>query len=753
MPQTNNNDPSLSRRQFLIGSVSASLLMAFAPVAAIGADAQQALAAKKFSPTVWFEINPKGEVLINIARAEMGQHIGTSLARIVADELGADWEKVSIKHVDSDPKWGYMVTGGSWSVFQSFKPMSQAGAAGRLALIDAGAALLGKPAAKCEAVNGQVVCGNHFVSFGDIVKKGHFNRIFSAEEIAALPIKPASQRRFIGKQTMALDIVAKTDGSAKYGIDTKIEGMVYARPLIPPTRYGSSVKKVDDKAARQIAGYLGYEILNDPSATLQGWVTVIATSYNVAIKAADALTVSYQAGPTAGVSEGQIQQQGEKLVRDKNAGYLIIDDGDTSKADAAATTRLEARYRTASVIHFQLEPVNATVEYKDGIWHIHSGNQWQSLTLPLVAKALGVTDDKVIMHQYYLGGGFGRRLYGDYIIPAALTAKAIGKPVKLVFTRPDDSRFSQPRSPSVQLFNASLDSNQQISGIEHALTAGWPSKTMAPAFMPQSLDKKGHFDPFSTNGADHWYSLESHRVRVINNDLAQRTFQPGWLRSVGPGWIGWGVESFMDEVAHAAGKDPLEFRLGLLDGKGKQAGKSDHDSGGAKRLANVLKRLKTQVQWGKTLAKNEGLGVAVCTGQERNMPTWIACAAHVHVNPDSGKVTVKKLSLTVDCGTVVHPDGALAQLEGSVLWGVSLALHESNSFKDGQVTATNLDTYTPLRMVDVPELEIQFVPSDVPPVGLGEPGVIVVAPAIGNAIFKATGVRVRDLPIRPEAIV
>lgn len=746
-------DPS--RRDFLIGSVGASVLMGFGMLgsSATRSSAQTTLSAKSFAPTVWFEIDHQGNVAVNVAKAEMGQHIGTALARIVADELGADWDRVSIEHVDTDPKWGYMVTGGSWSVFHSFEHLSQAGAAGRIALREAGAALLGAAENDCVVADGRVASGARSVSFGEIVRRGKLDRRFSAEELASLPIKKSSDRRLIGKDSRALDIPAKTNGTARYGIDVELEGMVYARPVVPPTRYGNRVKGVDDAAARQVDGYLGYEILDDPSETCQGWVAVLADTYYAAIKAADALEVTYHLSPAVKVTEAMIQQRGEELVRDRARGLRFVDEGDTDRARESAASTVTALYRTATALHFQLEPLNATVERKGDTWHIHTGNQWQSLTLPPVAKALGVGEDKVVMHQYFLGGGFGRRLFGDYAVPAALTAKAVGKPVKMVFTRPDDARFDQPRSPSVQLLEASFDRSRNLSGIEHAHTAGWPTAAMAPGFMVDSVDQTGKIDLFASSGSDHWYTLPNHRVRAIENELAQQTFLSGWLRAVGPGWIGWGVESFIDEVAHEMAKDPLDFRLELLDGKGKNAGRAPESVGGARRLAHVLTRIKARSGWGKRLPKNEGMGVAVCAGQERTMPTWIACVAHVQVDPGSGVVTVKKIHLTVDAGTIVHPDGALAQLEGSVLWGVSLALHESTELVAGQVAATNLHRYTPLRMSDLPELDIELVESDAFPVGLGEPGVIAVAPAIGNAIYQAVGVRLRDLPIRPAAVL
>lgn len=743
-----------SRRNFLIGTVGTGLVMAFAPVmtAYSSESAATALNKKLFSPTVWFEIDQSGSILINISRAEMGQHVGTAIARIVADELGADWDKVSIKHVDTDPKWGYMVTGGSWSVWQSYLPMSQAGAAGRTVLIEAAAKLLKVQTSDCKAQNSHVVCGDKSISFADIISQGSIDRTFSAEELALFTPKDPKARQLVAKPSNALDIPAKTTGTANYGIDVEIPGMIYARPLIPPTRYGSKVLKVNDSKATKVKGYLGYEILQDPSNILQGWVSVLADTYYGAVQAAQAMNVEYQAGETANVSEQDLIDEGEKLVADKTSGGRFVDHGDIDKASTEAKKSIDATYRTSSVLHFALEPVNAVVEFKDGICHVHTGNQWQSLFLPVVAKSVGLTDDQVIIHQYYLGGGFGRRLAGDYMIPAALTAKAVGKPVKLVFTREDDSRFDCIRSPSVQHFAAYWDGDNALQGIDHAAAAGWPTLTMAPGFMPDSVDKKTKVDSFSISGADHWYSLNNHRVRAINNTLAQKTFVPGWLRAVGPGWIAWGVESFMDEVAHAQNTDPVDFRLNLLDAKGKNAGTAPVAVGGAKRLAHVLSEIKMKSGWGKTLPKNEGLGIAIAAGQERNMPTWSACVAHVRVDPKTGEVKVLKLSSVMDCGTVVHPDGALAQTEGAMLWGLSLALHEGTAIQDGQVADTNLNSYTPLRMTDVPELDISFVENTEIPTGLGEPGLIAVAPAIGNAIFNAVGARVRNLPITAKAV-
>ncbi|HKM70546.1 MAG TPA: molybdopterin cofactor-binding domain-containing protein, partial [Stellaceae bacterium] len=405
---------------------------------------------------------------------------------------------------------------------------------------------------------------------------------------------------------------------------------------------------------------------------------------------------------------------------------------------------------TSSVLHVQLEPVNALAFEKDGIFEIHTGNQWQSLILPVLSKALGLPQERIVLRTYYLG--FGRRLNGDYAVPAALAAKALGKPVKMVLTRPDDMRFDSFRSPSIQTLRMAFGDDGKVTAMEHHASAGWPTLVMAEGFMAKGLDQKP-YDQFAISGADHWYDVGAQRVRALSNDVANRAFRPGWLRSVGPGWTNWAVESFIDEAAHAVGADPVAFRVGMLNGKGRNAGSSPNSVGGARRQAAVVQRVAQKAGWGATVPKDTGLGIATTFGQERNMPTCIACVARVAVDRGSGVVRVEKLTIVVDAGTVVDPDGALAQIEGGALWGLSMALYEGSEFVRGQVKDLNLDTYGPLRIGDVPEIDIEFVNSTEVPVGLGEPGTTVVGPAIGNAIFAAVGIRLRHLPIRPAMVL
>jgi CO/xanthine dehydrogenase Mo-binding subunit len=739
-----------SRRGFLITMMGTGVMLGY-PRSSLAAEPPRTVG-ELFEPTIWYGIDPHGTVTINIIRSEMGQHVGTALGRIVAEELEADWNKVKIVTVDSDSKWGTMLTGGSYSVWQSFPILSRAGAAGRIALVEEGARMLGVSARICTARAGAVHAGGRSILYGDIVARGDLRRTFTSQELEHISLKTPGQRRLIGRDTLAADVPSKINGKGVYGLDARVEGMVYARPKIPPTRYDSRVVSIDDSAAKRVPGYLRSLALEDPSGTVPGWVMVFGESFVAANRAADLVMVTWRSGKAAAISERDIQNRAAELIADRNSGSLVVDDPGVDAALATAKRKIERTYTTGTVMHFALEPVNALAFEKDGIFEIHTGNQWQTLILPVLAKALGRSQDKIVLRSYLIGGGFGRRLDGDYAVPAALAAKAIGKPVKMICTRPDDMRFDCPRSPSTQLLRMAWGSDGRVTAMDHHAAAGWPTAVMAPSFMMKGTNGVP-YDPFSISGADHWYTVGAQRVRALRNDLAERTFRPGYLRSVGAGWTNWGVESFMDEAALAAGVDPVEFRLRMLDGAGRNAGSSPSSVAGAHRQAAVLTRLAQKAGWGKLMPKDVGLGVATTFGQERAMPTWLACAARVRVDRSNGHVAVEKLTIVIDAGTIIHPNSAEAQVESALLWGLGMALHEGSEFVNGQPKDTNLDTYRVLRMADVPEIEVEFLSSTEAPVGLGEPATTGVAPAIGNAIFAACGARVRHLPIRSAAVL
>jgi len=753
--QPSDRDLRLDRRAFLVGTIATGLIAGFGRMPT--ADANTVLpGAADFAPNLWFTMAPDMTTTVFITKAEMGQHVGTPLAQALAEELEVPWAKVRIEHVDSAPKWGLMITGGSQSVNTSFDTMSRAGAAGRLALIKAGAKALQVPAGECVAVDGTVKHkSNKAISYSDIISRGYVGVAIAEADWATMRLKDPKDYKIVGKPTPALDIPPKTNGTARYGIDAMLPGMVYGKPLVPPVRTGAKVTGIDDSGAKDIKGYLKAVKIDDPSKHFDGWVVVVAENYMAASQAADVIKVSYDMGPNAKASTATIFDAAKKLSANPKAGVDRIRDGNAEDVLGKDKDKLDVVYTTDPNFHLTLEPVNATAELVDGTCHIYTGNQFQSAGMQMVGAALGIDPANVIIHQHFLGGGFGRRLYGDYMIPAALAAKEMGKPVKLIYARSDDLAFDCARAPSYQPMQGSLDAEGKLAAVRHDVVAGWPMAMIAPAFMSNGLDGKTKIDDSAIDGADFWYSVPNHHLRGIENDHSQKVLPPGWLRAVGPGFTTWAVESFMDEMAEKAKTDPVEFRLKHLDGVGKQAGgDTPSNRGGAKRLAAVLQQAVDRAAYGKnTLPADTAMGVAASFGQGRAAPTFNACVAEVSVDRGSGEVKVNKITLVVDVGVPVNPDGVMSQMESAVLWGVSVALYEQGVFEEGKVQHENFDSYTPLRMSQVPELDLSYLTDSKDfPVGLGEPPMTAVAPAIANAIHRAVGARVRSLPITADKV-
>jgi len=746
----------LSRRSFLVGTAAAGLVLGYSGVPGMfGAD--RALAApSSFEPSVWYAIAPDGLVTVTCGKADMGQHIASTMAQIVCEELGARWSDMRVQLASNDPKFndpvlGAQITGGSWSTMMNFDAMSRAGAAGRMALIDAAITAMGVP----PYFKDEVVVRDSMVlhpktkksmSFADIVKSGKITKTFTPDELKAIKLKTPDQYTLIGTSVPQIDVPSKTNGSAKYGIDTMIPGMVYGKVVMPPVRYGATVKSLDDSEAKKVPGFVKAVILDDKTKTTTGWVVAVANTYTNARKAARALKISYDRGPNAEASSESLLAEAKRLQAQDESGLFFVKDGDTSGALQSAAKVLEAEYTTSINIHAPLEPMNATAQLQGDIWHIYTGNQFATRSGAIAAGAAGVDPKYVVLHQSWLGGGFGRRLDADMMVPAVLAAKAVGKPVKVIYSREDDMTMDFSRPLTFQKVKAGLDGDGKLVALQHDVVSAWPTKRWGiPEFLSPSVDKKGALDAFTVNGADFFYSVPNHSVRAILNEMAQSATPSGQLRSVAPGWTFWAVESMIDELAHAAGQDPAQFRIKLLDGQGK-------NDGGAQRLRNTLLAAMGMAGYGaRKLPEGEGMGVACVSSQERATASWTACVAHVAVAPD-GKVKVKKLTVATDVGTQVHPDNIKAQVEGAALWGLSLAMYEKATLKHGAIEQANFDTYHPLRMSQVPEVAVSVIANGEKATGVGEPAVTVVAPALGNAIFNACGVRIRSLPITAEAV-
>lgn len=741
----------LSRRSFLVGAAATGLVLGYAGVPGVG----EALAAApaNLEPSVWYAISPDGLVTVTCGKADMGQHIASTMAQIVCEELGAKWSDMRVSLASNDPKFndpvlGAQLTGGSWSTMMNFDAMGRAGAAGRMALTEGAAAAMGVPAAEL-VVRDSVIShpkSKKKMSFADVVKSGKATKAFTPDELKAIKLKTPDQYAMIGVSVPQLDIPSKTNGTAKYGIDVMIPGMAYGAVVTPPVRYGATVKSVDDSDAKKVPGFIKAVTLDDKTQTTTGWVVAVANTYANAKKAAAALKVSYDGGPNAKVSSESLYAEAKRLQGLDDSGQFFVKDGDPAAALGTAAKVLEAEYTTSINIHAPMEPMNATAEFKGDILHIYSGNQFATRSGAIAAGAAGIDPKFVVMHQMWLGGGFGRRLDADMMVPAVQAAKAVGKPVKVIYTRENDMTMDFSRPLTYQKVKAGVDGDGKLVALSHDVVSAWPTQRWGiPDFLTPSVDKKGPLDSFTVNGSDFFYTVPNHHVRAIKNEMAHNATPSGQLRSVAPGWTFWAVESMIDEIAAATGKDPAQYRISLLDGAGK-------NDGGAQRLRNTLLAAMGLAGYGtKKLPKGEGMGVACVSSQERATASWTACVAHVAVAP-SGEVTVKKLTVATDVGTQVHPDNIRAQVEGAALWGLSLALYEKATLKDGGIEQTNFDGYTPLRMSQVPEVAVAVIANGEKATGVGEPAVTVVAPAIGNAIFNASGARVRALPITAEAV-
>ncbi len=737
----------LSRRGFFVGMGAVGLMCGFAPLAA-------SAAAQTFDPSVWYSIGADGVVTVNVAKADMGQHIASTMAQIVAEELGASWRDMRVNLASNDPKYndpviGAIVTGGSWSTHMNFDAMSRAGAAGRMALIEAGAKMLGAAADKCSARDSQVIdsASGKSISFGKIVASGTALKTLSADEMKAIKLKTPDEYLLVGQSVPQLDIPNKARGAIKYGIDATLPGMLFGRPVTPPVRYGATVKSVDDSAAKQVKGYVTSVTLDDKTGETTGWVVVVANSYYAAISAADRIKVEYDLGPNAKASSESLLAEGKRLTDDPTAGQFWVKAGDAAAAYDTATTKLESEYTTNIVIHTPLEPQNCLATIENGVLHLYTGNQFFTRTAGIAAAAVGMDPKNVVMHQHFIGGGFGRRLDGDQSVVAALTTKALGgKPVKVIYSRETEMTMDFTRPSTFQRIRAGLDANGKLIAMDHSVAGPWVTLRWAPGFMAKDTDGKP-IDQFFMSGADYWYTVPNQTARGILNQVAQNATPSGHLRSVAPGWTFWAGESMIDELAHASKQDPLQFRIGLLDG----AGDNGKDSG-AQRLRDTMLAAASLAGYGsRTLPKGEGFGISCVSAQDRATVTWTACVAHVAVDAD-GNVKVKKLTVATDVGTAVNPDGVRAQVEGAALWGFSLAMLENATMANGAIQQTNFDTYTPLRMKDKPPVEVHIIAHGQAASGVGEPATTAVAPAIGNAIFNAVGSRVRSLPITAAAV-
>lgn len=678
----------------------------------IGFQLPAANAQKTASPSVanaWVKVDSKGGVTLVCHRSEMGQGVYTSMPMLVAEELGVPLSAVKIEMAPSAPVYinamlGGQITGGSTSVRDAWTKLREAGASARTVLVAAAADTWKVPAGECTAANGVVTHkSGKKLAYGALVGKASGMKM--PEKVA---LKDPKDWTIIGKNKARLDTPAKVYGKAQYGIDVKKPGMLIASLAQAPVIGGKAVK-VNDARAKAVKGVVSVVQIGDG-------VAVLAKDFYTAKKGRDALEIEWDNGPNVSLDNLEIEAQ--LRTASVNTGAVMRKDG-TGIADLdKAAKKVEAEYELPFLAHATLEPVNCTAEIINGECHITGPIQFQQCAQYGVAAAINMPPEKVFIHTTFLGGGYGRKLELDFQIQAAQLAKAVGKPVKLIWTREDDMTHDFYRPLSLHQMTAGLDAAGNVTTFYSKMTS--PSVT-ARAFPPVVQNGK---DPFMAEGSENLtYKIPNVQIENVIHDTGIRV---GYWRSVSNALNAFAVESFIDEVAAATKKDPVALRVDMLKGD--------------TRSINVLKMAADKAGWGKTAA-GRALGIA----QMECYGTHSAVVAEVSMTKEGPKV--HKITAVVDCGIVVHPDQAHAQIESGILLGFSSGMKNEITFKDGAVVQRNFDTYPMLRMSETPVIDITFVSSSASPGGLGEVGVPLIMPAIANAVATLTGKRVRKLPL------
>lgn len=700
-----------TRRVFLktASATGAGLVVAFylpsRLLAKVGANAP-------FAPNAWLRIGADDSILVIVDRSEMGQGISTALPMLIAEELEADWSKVKIEFAPVAPEYinrlfGVQATGGSSSTRAAYTVLRQTGASAREMLISAAADTWGVPRSECRAERGVVVhtASNRRLSYGALVEKAA-----TVPMPKDVPLKARKDWTILGKRTKRLDTPFKVDGSAQFGMDVRVPGMltaVVARCPVP----GGKVASFDATKAKAVPGVRHV-------VQIASGIAVAADGYWAAKKGRDALAIKWDEGPVASVSSATIAAQLVQLAAGPAA--QARHDGDADASLGSAAKRLDAVYEAPFLAHSTMEPMNATADVRSDGVDVWAPTQFQTMCQVLGAQIGGVPPDKVKVHTTYLGGGFGRKFELDFITEPLQVSKAVGAPVKVIWSREDDTRNAQYRPISYHTLRAGLDASGQ--------PVAWTHRVVAPSIMarlfPQNV--KNGLDAEAVEGAmEQPYSIPNVHVDYV---LADTGIPVGFWRSVNNSYNGFVVESFIDELAHAAKTDPYEYRRALLSK--------------APRHRGVLELAATKAGWGTPLPKGRGRGIAVF----KSFESYVAQVAEVSMRAN-GTVRVHRVVCAVDCGPVVNPDTVEAQMQSGIVYGLTAALKGAITIDKGRVVQGNFNDYPMLTMNEMPVVEVHIVQSDESQGGVGEPGTPPIAPAVCNAVFALTGKRVRKLPI------
>ncbi|MEE4246343.1 MAG: molybdopterin cofactor-binding domain-containing protein [Kangiellaceae bacterium] len=715
---------NLSRRNFIKTSTIA------AGGLAIGVTIPQAGAAANASDDIelnaFVVIDKQGNTTLYCGRCEMGQGISTALPAAVADELEADWSRVKIEQAEGNAKkYGPQATGGSRSINIMFVPMRQAGAAARMMLEQAAAQVWGVSADDCY---GEM----HYVHNRKTKAKIGYGELVGIASTLKVPkepkLKSKDQYRYIGKPLPRHDVGMVVTGTRTYGIDTRVPGMKYAAIKHVPV-YGGKVKSYDDSKAKAMPGVLAVVKIDRfkmPYGTLGG-IAVVAENTWTAQQALAKIDIEWERGPHGSYNSKEYKAGLVKQV--ENPAKPIFKRGDNNKAFGDAAVTHSATYQQGHLSHSPMEPMVSVVSVKEGSCEVWASTQDPAGIKRTIAPYLGIKEDDVQVNVMIAGGGFGRKFMCDYVNEAAACSKAVGAPVQLCWSREEDTKTGYFHHVSAQHLEGAVDKDGNLTGWLHRSAFPTIASTFDPSVeWPREDDLKAVIN--------HPYNIEN---LTVESGHAPAHTRIGWYRAVRAIFEGFAFNSFTDELAHKAGVDSLEFYRKIY-----RNNKNPEQKEKVERSLAVLELAAEKAGWGKKLPKNRGLGLAV----HHSFESYIAMVVEVEVNGDD--IKVHRVDCAVDCGEVLNPDGATAQQEGAVVMGMSFALYTEITFKDGEVVNSNFHDYPVLRNQEVPpEINVYFVKNDYRATGLGEPGVPTFAPALTNAIFAASGVRHRSLPIKP----
>jgi isoquinoline 1-oxidoreductase beta subunit len=706
----------------------------------------------QFAPNVYVSIDESGTVTIVAHRSEMGTGIKTGLPMVLADELEADWNRVKVVQADGDVKYGDQNTDGSRSMRQFYQPLREAGALARQLLEAAAARIWNVDPASCHAQNHAVVhepTGRR-LGFGDLVKVAADLPLPSADHMQ-LRFKSASARRYVGNPIPIVDLADIVRGRATYGIDLVVPGMKHASIERCPV-YGGRARSFDSKDALAVPGVekiIEIEATPIPSGfNPLGGIAVVASNTWAAQQGREKLKIDWDLGPNAGYDTTAYRAELEATAR--LPGRLVRGEGDVADALHSAVQRVSGDYFVPHYAHAPMEVPNAVAHVTSNHCEVWAPSQNPRGARTVVAQVLGFEENQITLHVTLLGGGFGRKSKPDYIAEAALLSQKLGAPVKVTWTRPDDIQHDYYHAISAQHLEAALDAGGH--------TTAWLHRTVFPpieaTFQPDVA--YGGAGELQQGMTDMPYDIPNVRCE---NGAAVNHVRIGWYRSVFNIPHAFAVCSFADELAAAAGQDPLEYLRQLIGAPRHidlRAMGVDYPNYGASldvypidtgRLRGVLDLVAARSGWGQKLPAGQGRGIAV----HRSFLTYVAVVAQVAVGNDS-QVTIPRIDIAVDCGLVVNPDRVRAQMEGAAIMALSNALYSNISAKDGRIEQGNFDDYAVARIDITPDTRVHLVDSNAAPTGVGEPGVPPTAPAICNAIYAATGKRIRSLPIDPQLL-